>query len=232
MVLFNNMTVIYIICCALLLSLKAVTCEQCDRSGYQRCVKLMPHFTNDPEMLLVVTEDKLKILCQNFKNSTICFRKYIERCFDLTQRNIYKNLTQGTEEMMYELCDEKSEIRQRYLELTSCYKNLPKERRQMCLDVYTKANKTIKNTDMDYETYYRWHCCIQAHYSSCLKSVMKEFCDDAAADFFVSFKKNATNFVYKNCLKYTSDSLNCMSSGNIQTSSALLLILHFVFLIW
>ncbi|XP_076313185.1 uncharacterized protein LOC143226288 isoform X2 [Tachypleus tridentatus] len=191
----------------------------------------MPHFANETEMLLVVTEDDLKIFCQNFKNSTTCIKKYTERCFDPAQRDAYKDMTQGAQELMDEICDEKSDLRQKYLEHTTCYKKLPKDRREMCLDVYMRDNK-FKNADVDYETKLRWYCCFQAHHISCLKSVIKDFCNDDAADFAVSIIKQATKSVYKKCQEYSTDSLNCLSSGNIQRTSALLLILYFVFLIW
>ncbi|CAL1277857.1 unnamed protein product [Larinioides sclopetarius] len=139
-----------------------------------------------------------------------CVNNFTSRCFDESQRELYRTLTSGAQQLLADLCTQGSGFRSKYLLHASCYRNLSSEYRK-CADSYLTQQETAKKEEMPVKDKLRKSCCLFDGYKECTRVAVLHKCSPEAADLGEQIVTKAGGpLVQTHCANFKHNTPDCM----------------------
>ncbi|GFR25885.1 uncharacterized protein TNCT_340261 [Trichonephila clavata] len=190
---------------------------RCNDSDLKGCMEELKVLTNNQDLAFAQTEHELSQTCGHLQDAMQCVNNFTSRCFDETQRELYRTLTSGAQQLLADLCTKGSGFRSKYLIHASCYRNLSSEYRK-CADSYLTQQETAKKEDMPVKDKLRKSCCLFDGYKECTRVAVLHKCSPEAADLGEQIVTKAGGpLVQTHCANFKHNTPDCA----FHTSSAI-----------
>ncbi|CAL1277858.1 unnamed protein product [Larinioides sclopetarius] len=187
-----------------------IAAPRCNDSDLRGCMEELKVLTNNQDLAFAQTERELSQTCGHLQDAMQCVNNFTSRCFDESQRELYRTLTSGAQQLLADLCTQGSGFRSKYLLHASCYRNLSSEYRK-CADSYLTQQETAKKEEMPVKDKLRKSCCLFDGYKECTRVAVLHKCSPEAADLGEQIVTKAGGpLVQTHCANFKHNTPDCM----------------------
>ncbi|XP_054712559.1 uncharacterized protein LOC129222133 [Uloborus diversus] len=192
---------------------------KCNDSDLKWCMEELKVLTSNQDLAFAYTEEELSKTCGHLQGAMQCVNNFTSRCFDDTQRELYRTLTNGAQQLLSDLCTQDSEIRRQYLVHAGCYRNLSADYRK-CADDYLHQQESTKKSDLSVKERLRKSCCLFDGYKECTREAVLSKCSTEAADLGeLIVTKAGGPLVQTHCANFKHKSPDCEFATTSAASS-------------
>ncbi|OQV24256.1 hypothetical protein BV898_01796 [Hypsibius exemplaris] len=189
--------------------------EHCHQNELQQCMEHVKPIMQNVTIGFAANAEQLNTVCKLFKEGMTCIDKFVIRCFQESQRILFRENMAGVKEVMTKLCED-GEYRKEYLTHADCFRSVAPQYEE-CGGVFRTSVGTINQNRADTADKLSQMCSALHRFLECAYGLTSQHCGDkgrTASEFLRSYTEKAVgSLITSTCRKFPTDQSSRYHAG-------------------